>query len=202
MPSPSGSEPLKAPDPLYDRDIREGLFLFLEETYGTIRILEEKVTGKARADAVMVTPHALCGIEIKSDQDTYARLPGQVSYYDRYYDFNFIVVGLSHVRHVTEHVPPYWGIITAERTEQGLDFYLQRRPKRNPNVKPALKISILWRQELISIHKKYRLTPEGSKRKMAKFLMDVLPQDRLWDAVCSELFERDYVLYEKNARKR
>ena len=63
MPSPSKTDSaLKAPDPLYDRDIREGLFLFLEKTYGRIRILEEKVTGKARADAVMVTRNAQCGI--------------------------------------------------------------------------------------------------------------------------------------------
>ena len=39
---------------LYDKDIREPLFVFLEETYGKTRILEEKRTGSARADAVMV----------------------------------------------------------------------------------------------------------------------------------------------------
>ena len=55
---------------LYDRDIREPLFDFLEETYGKIRILEEKMMGRSRADAVMVTADALYGIEIKSDADT------------------------------------------------------------------------------------------------------------------------------------
>ena len=59
---------------LYDRNIREPLFEFLEETYGKIRILEEKRTGSARADVVMITPKLLYGIEIKSDADTYARL--------------------------------------------------------------------------------------------------------------------------------
>ena len=34
---------------LYDKDIREPLFFFLEETYGKVRILEEKRTGSARA---------------------------------------------------------------------------------------------------------------------------------------------------------
>ena len=37
-------------------------------------ILEEKRTGSARADVVMITPDFLYGIEIKSDADTYARL--------------------------------------------------------------------------------------------------------------------------------
>ena len=195
MPSPSRTDsPVKAPDPLYDRDIREGLFLFLEKTYGRIRILEEKVTGKARADAVMVTRNALCGIEIKSDHDDYSRLPGQVEYYDKYYDFNFIAAGLSHVKHVEEHVPPYWGIITAERTPDGTDFYLLRRPKRNPRMKPALKMSLLWRDELIGIHKKNALLPVGSKRKMAGFLIKAVPPERLWAQVSDELFERDYTL--------
>ena len=90
---------------LYDKDIREPLFDFLEETYGKIRIFEEKQTGSARADVVMITPDVLYGIEIKSDADTYTRLEKQVENYDIYYDRNIIVVGTSHANHVKEHVP-------------------------------------------------------------------------------------------------
>ena len=60
---------------LHDADIREPLFDYLEETYGKVRIIEEKQTGRARADLVMVLPDKICGIEIKSDADTYAHLP-------------------------------------------------------------------------------------------------------------------------------
>ena len=67
-----------ASEVLHDKDIREPLFDFLEETYGKVRIIEEKRTGAARADVVMVTPRVLYGIEIKSDADTYARLKKQV----------------------------------------------------------------------------------------------------------------------------
>ena len=63
---------------LYDRDIREPLFEFLEEVYGKVRILEEKQMGRSRADIVMVISDAVIGIEIKSDADTYARLERQV----------------------------------------------------------------------------------------------------------------------------
>lgn len=94
---------------LHDRDIREPLFEFREETYGRIRILEEKTMGKSRADIVMVTPEYLYGIEIKSDADTYARLARQVKDYDSYYDYNIVVVGSSHALHIEEHVPDYWG---------------------------------------------------------------------------------------------
>lgn len=62
----------------HDRHIREPLFDYLEDRYGKIRIIEEKRTGRARADVVMVTPDPIYGIEIKSDNDTYTRLARQV----------------------------------------------------------------------------------------------------------------------------
>ena len=80
---------------LHDADIREPLFDFLEETYGKTRILEEKNTGRSRADVVMVTENEVIGLEIKSDADSYQRLSGQVKDYDRYYDRNFVVIGSS-----------------------------------------------------------------------------------------------------------
>lgn len=52
-----------------DKDIREPLFEYLEEKYGKIRIIEEKMMGRSRADVVMVTEDALVGLEIKSDAD-------------------------------------------------------------------------------------------------------------------------------------
>ena len=90
---------------LYDKDIREPLFEFLEETYGKMRIIEEKQVGRSRADIVMVLPGRLTGIEIKSDADTYVRLERQVRDYDRYFDQNIVVAGSTHGAHVQEHVP-------------------------------------------------------------------------------------------------
>ena len=75
---------------LYDKDIREPLFDFLEGMYGKIRILEEKQMGKSRADIVMVLPDLVAGIEIKSDADTYVRLKRQVKDYDQFYDRNYV----------------------------------------------------------------------------------------------------------------
>ena len=89
---------------LYDKDIREPLFEFLEETYGKMRIIEEKQVGRSRADIVMVLPGLLTGIEIKSDADSYVRLSRQVKDYDRFFDRNMVVAGSSHAAHVREHV--------------------------------------------------------------------------------------------------
>ena len=49
---------------LKDRDIRDPLFAFLEESWGRIRIIEEKNMGGSRADVIMVTPDSFVGIEI------------------------------------------------------------------------------------------------------------------------------------------
>ena len=133
---------------IYDKDIREPLFDFLDERFGKNRILEEKIIGSSRADVVMVTPEAIYGIEIKSDADTYARLKSQVKDYDKYYDMNFVVVGTSHAAHIEEHVPAYWGIITVEEVDNNLDFYILRHPEPNPKVPWKRKLEMLWRPEI------------------------------------------------------
>lgn len=52
---------------LYDKDIREPLFYYLEERFGKSRILEELNMGRSRADVVMVLPQRIVGLEIKSN---------------------------------------------------------------------------------------------------------------------------------------
>ncbi len=178
----------------HDSDIREPLFDFLEEKYGKIRILEEKRTGRARADVVMVTPDAIFGIEIKSDKDSYTRLAGQVKNYNLYYDFNIVAVGSTHALHISEHVPDWWGIISVEEIKGVLDFYVMREPQRNPKVKPERKIEILWRPELARIQLKNKLPAYRGKSKayVQKVVLDRVPEDILWQQVSDELFERDY----------
>ena len=185
---------------LYDRDIREPLFDFLEETYGKSRILEEKRTGSARADVVMITPKLLYGIEIKSDADTYARLSKQVRCYNRYYDRCILVAGSSHAVHAGEHVPDWWGIITVEADEKsGTDFYVLREAAENPKVMDRDKITILWRRELNRLLErnglpKYR---EKSKQFVREKLIERVPGEVLWPQAYEELFERDYTTIER-----
>lgn len=188
---------------LYDKDIREPLFDFLEETYGKIRILEEKRMGRSRADVVMIMPSALCGIEIKSDADTYTRLNRQVRDYNQYYDYNYIVVGTSHASHVAEHVPEWWGIITVELEEGRPDFYLLREPKENPMVDWKKKMSLLWRPELVHIQEMNQLPKYKQKSKefvIEKILLKV-EKESLKGQISEELFERDYNEIEKQIKK-
>lgn len=189
---------------LYDQDIREPLFDFLEETFGKIRILEEKCTGKSRADVVMITPQVLYGIEIKSDADSYTRLSKQVESYDCYYDRNIIVVGTSHAYHVKEHVPDWWGIITVERNENNeVDFYFLKKAKINPHVKDSRKITFLWRTELNHLLAKNGLPKYQQKSKLfvQQKLLEKVPGNILWPQAYDELFERDYNTIEQEIEK-
>lgn len=188
---------------LHDKDIREPLFEFLEEVYGKVRILEEKTMGKSRADVVMVTPELLCGIEIKSDADTYARLKRQVKDYDLYYDCNYAVVGTSHAMHIEEHLPAWWGIITVELVEEKVDFYIMRKALPNPKTDWKRKIGILWRPELAHIQELNGLPgyKEKSKLFVQEKVLDKVPREVLQRQLCEELFERDYTVIGEEIQK-
>ena len=184
------------PRVLYDKDIRPALFNFLDSLYEINRIIEEKEMGHSRADAVLVTFKSVYGIEIKSDQDTYARLDRQIKDYDRYFFKNYVVVGTRHAAHITEHVPDYWGIITVEIEAGKEDFYLLRKPLRNPNFDISETLSLLWKTELIHIlaRNNFPLYKEKSKEYIRKRLLAYIPAEKLLKEVCIELMERDYTL--------
>ena len=182
---------------LKDQDIREPLFDYLESQYAKVRILEEKTISRARADLMIILPNKVCGIEIKSDADSYTRLAGQVKYYDRYYDENFIVVGSTHAAHIAEHVPVYWGIISVELIKGRVDFYLLRRAQPNPKAKMKNKLSFLWKRELANIQAKNKLPKYNNKSKsfIAEKLIQKVPEEVLHEQISEELFERDYTVY-------
>lgn len=192
---------------LHDKDIREPLFDFLEETYGKIRIIEEKTMGKSRADVVMVTEKDLVGIEIKSDADTYTRLSGQVKDYDKYYDRNIAVVGSSHALHIKEHVPDHWGIITVEFIDDVFDFYILRSPGVNPNLKLKNKLRILWRPELYALQQKYEMPKYKDKSKdfviskISERAPDIVSVENMNEDISGLLFERDYTNVEETLKE-
>ena len=189
---------MSAKEPLKDRDIREPLFLFLEEEYGKVRFIEEKTMGRSRADVLMVTDDALCGIEIKSDADTYQRLASQVKDYDRFCDRNYVAVGSSHAMHIEEHVPPHWGIITVELIKGRVDFYRMREATPNPKTVLKQKLSLLWKAELAHIQKQNGLPKYTNKSKkfISEKLIERVPEELLQLQISEELFERDYTIYE------
>ena len=177
---------------LKDQDIREPLFDFFDEKFGKVRIIEEKQIAKSRADVMLVLEEKLIGVEIKSDADTYARLARQVKDYNKFFDYNYVVVGSSHSKHIEEHVPEYWGIIEAISKEESVEFNVLREPEINKRAQR--KLSILWRPELSHIQEingmpKYK---QRSKDFVITKIMEKVPWDLLHRQISEELFQRDY----------
>lgn len=183
---------------LKDQDIREPLFDFFDEKFGKVRIIEEKQIAKSRADVMLVLEEKLIGVEIKSDADTYARLARQVKDYNKFFDYNYVVVGSSHSKHIEEHVPEYWGIIEAISKEESVGFNVLREPEINKRAqrtyKMKRKLSILWRPELSHIQEingmpKYK---QRSKDFVITKIMEKVQWDLLHRQISEELFQRDY----------
>ena len=171
---------------LKDQDIREPLFDFFDEKFGKVRIIEEKQIAKSRADVMLVLA------------DTYARLARQVKDYNKFFDYNYVVVGSSHSKHIEEHVPEYWGIIEAISKEESVEFNVLREPEINKRAqrtyKMKRKLSILWRPELSHIQEingmpKYK---QRSKDFVITKIMEKVPWDLLHRQISEELFQRDY----------
>ena len=190
---------LKVPAMLHDADIRDSLCLFLEEKYGKVRFFDELRIGNSRADMVMVTEHDLIGIEIKSDADSYTRLPTQIRDYDAYCDASILVIGSSHAGHAAEHVPEHWGILTVNREGDGLDYYELRQPTHTGKTKLRAQLRLLWRRELVHIQAKNGLYKYKGKRRafIEKYLLDSVDSEALKVCLIDELFERDYSVFEE-----
>ena len=183
---------------LKDKDIREPLFDFFDEKFGKVRIIEEKQIAKSRADVMLVLEETLVGVEIKSDADTYTRLARQIKDYNKFFDYNYVVVGSSHSKHVDEHTPEYWGIRVATEDEQDINFQVLREPGINKRAqktyKMKRKLSILWRPELARIQEinnmpKYK---QKSKDFVITKIMEKVPWELLHKQISEELFQRDY----------
>jgi hypothetical protein len=135
---------------------------------------------------------------ILKDADTYTRLPGQIRYYDRYYDRNYIVIGSTHAAHAAEHVPDYWGIISVELIQGHIDFYHIREAVPNPKVQMQNKLSLLWKSELSHIQERNCLPKWANKSRkfIGEKLMERVPLDILQREICEELFQRYYTIHD------
>ena len=192
-----------------DRDMRPVLFDYLDLRYGKIRTYEELYIGDTRADILAVIPGMLLGFEIKSDADTYTRLETQVKDYDKYCDLNYVVIGESHAKHISEHIPEHWGIMLVAHTEgeNGCGTVTElREAKPNRKVKLNNKLKLLWRRELSDLLKRNSLPKyaQKSKKFVSETLLERVEETLLAEQICDVLFERDYTIFEDdpNARKK
>jgi hypothetical protein len=177
---------------LLDPEIREALFWHLELSGVKFRPLEEIPMRTSRADILVVTDGAIVGYEIKSDADSYARLKTQVLNYGRFCDYCNIIIGLSHSKHIEEHIPDFWGISTVRLAGEKVVIEVVREAKANTHWSMTNKLCILWGRELANLCRRFGLKCSGAKHTLRQRLVENVPFTTLNRSITDELFERDY----------
>ncbi len=136
--------------------------------------------GMARVDLAVING-AVHGYEIKSEQDTLARLPGQAEIYNRTLEFVTIVASPNHARKISGVVPSWWGIWTAVEGENGVSLNTERDSLPNPKIDPFALAQLLWRDEAFQV-----LSDRGLGRALRS-----KPRGELWRKLASELTVED-----------
>ncbi len=176
-----------------DKSIRKILIAYLQSLNDEIRIYQEKSIGNSICD-VMVVSNNLTGYEIKSDLDNYNRLTEQIIQYNRFFDYNYIVVSHKHLQSAQEKVPDFWGIICILEDKVNV----VRKAAVNKMVKRRRQLSVLWKLELKNILIKNNLPLYAQKEKgyIADKIAASVDSDLLGKQIARELMDRDYSIYE------
>ena len=160
----SGSKP-KPPD---DAAIRTRLLDYLKAIHASTpntMVMEELGLeyGHVRAD-VAVIGSVLHAYEIKSDRDTFVRLPAQMAVYNAVSNLVTLVTGPKHEASALKRIPSWWGLTVARPSnpaDPASAIRLQpiRRATQNPEPDKAAIARILWRPEALQ-----ELTTRGLAR--------------------------------------
>jgi hypothetical protein len=106
--------------------------------------------GASRIDLAVVNGE-LHGIELKSDEDTLARLPQQVRAFSGVFDRITLVSGECHVQAAVDLVPDWWGVRVAYEECGEILFCDLKLALQNPSQDLAALAALLWRQEALDL---------------------------------------------------
>ncbi|HEY0995652.1 MAG TPA: sce7726 family protein [Gemmatimonadaceae bacterium] len=189
-----------APPALDDAAIRRALLAHLHQVHAgdaDTLVLEELglCEGNARVDVAVVNG-ALAGYEIKSDCDTFDRLPRQRRVYGRVLDSVTIVVGQTHLKRARRRVPAWWGImVAAPRITSGtpsdvVELEEVRPTTPNPAPEEYALAQFLWREEALAALRARgfaRGFARAPRRQLWRRLAETVPLDELRALVRSTL---------------
>ena len=153
-----------------DRDVREAVLKKLSAEYcgdPDTRIVQEMGvwSGSVRIDIAVINGE-LRGIELKSDQDTLARLPYQAEIYSHVFDRVELVVGSRHTVQATSIVPAWWGITEALQMDGAIEFVTRRKATPNPTPDPFVIAQLLWKNEAIGLLESFDLATGWRSRRV------------------------------------
>jgi hypothetical protein len=138
-----------------DRDIRSALHDQLARRYRDdpeTLVLDELgvLRGSCRIDVAVING-TLHGFEIKSEEDTLARLPAQADAYSSVFDEVTIVGSERHLGAVEALVPDWWSIVVAVRaTRTRITLEQVRDGEPNPSPDAHAIAQLLWRDETLT----------------------------------------------------
>ena len=136
-----------------DQDIRAKLIETLQVRFPIRKsnlIVNEFGCDSARVDVAVVNC-ALHGYEIKSDQDTAARLVTQVPAYCRIFDYMTLVVGSKQKPTMIEHIPDWWTVVVASFAGDQVKLKEVRQGRRNPSPSSDAVVRLLWSAEAMRL---------------------------------------------------
>jgi len=177
-----------------DKEIRQILVEYIRHEQKEARVYHEKYIGSAICDVMVAAENVgLIGYEIKSDADNFERLPHQISAYNAYFDYNYIVVGEHHKDYVKKVVPAEWGILVIGQSS----LQLKREVGENKKVKRSNQLSLLWAVELknLLIANDMPLYAQKPKAYIISQLAERVPDDELRKGIVAELLSRDYSFF-------
>lgn len=132
--------------------------------------------GLARVDIAVVNG-SINGYEIKSDKDTLERLPLQIKYYSKVFDYMSIVVGRKHLESVCKKVPGWWGVIVAAgEDDTSIELVPYREGFLNEYIDPYSVAQLIWRDEALQILEDYKLQ-KGFANKPRAIIWDKLAEN-------------------------
>jgi hypothetical protein len=148
--------------------------------------------GRARVD-VAVLNGSIQGFEIKSPDDSLARLPQQSEWYGRVFDCVTLVYSGRKDSTVISNVPEWWGLCRAESVGGTCVLTEVRRAAQNPDQDPYHLAQLLWREESLVILEERELA-KGIRSKprevLWRRLSEALPIDELKELVRERLKAR------------
>lgn len=179
-----------------DREVRSQLReqLQLQHQFEQHLIVDEMglCCGKTRVDMAVLNG-SLHGYEIKSAQDSVARLPAQRDLYDSVLDYCTIVTAERHLDHARKMLPESWGIWVAVPLASAVALSVEREAAYNEAVVSYSLAQMLWRDELaaeLRARDCWRGLSRKPLRDLWRAISEAVPREELRQVVRDRIKER------------
>ena len=184
---------------IYDSNIRKVLYSeflkekkFTKNPEDTIVIDEFSSSYSSARIDISVLNGSLHGYEIKSERDTLERLPKQIEYYTKIFEYITVVTTDKYTEKIIEIVPDFFGIFLIEKKKNKLKLKKIRNSKKNKNIDYFELTKLLWKEELKEILKENDIKKVSSltRLELTKKVFENIPQNIIKKCVLTKIKNR------------